>query len=223
MDAVPLSPAPSAVRVPSLHSRTGRLVAIAGLIAVGVALIGFAAGLWLANSSPPASTTTEHNTTSAVGTEPAASGAGDSATTVDSIVRASGGGASGRSETLVTALFGLGTLMLLAGIFFGRIQEVTLPGGAGLKLTPDAQAKVAAKVADEAKSNPQLSDDPATIERLYQITLDHLARRYAGPVLSEAPGGYYVAGAATVGDVPDTEVAEVVSEAAGKLVSDADS
>jgi hypothetical protein len=197
-----------------------------------VLLIGFATGLWLANGSPPASTTTQHNTTSVAGpdsgggsadTPTSGETAGNSQTTVDSVTTSSGGGTSGRSETLVIALFGLGALMLLCGIFFGRIQEVTLPGGTSLKLSEDAQAKVAAKVADEAKTNPQLSDDPQTIKRLYQITLDHLTQQYQAPGLTQTAQGYYVAAAPTLADISDTTVAEVVSRAAAKLASKVDS
>jgi hypothetical protein len=218
---------PAAVRVPSVHSKGGRNAAIVALVILGVALIGLATGLWLANGSPSKSTITKHDTTivSKAPVRGSAPGSPNHAqkrtqTTVNSSETTSGGGPSRRSETLVITLLALGSLLFLCGVFFGRIQEVTLPGGAGLKLSEAVQAKVAAKVASEAKANPKLGDDPATIARLYQMTLDHLGTLYPESAIAQSSTGYYVAGGTPlVTDIPDKKVTDAVSLAAEKLTS----
>jgi hypothetical protein len=225
----PAMTVPGAVRVPSVHSKRGRQAAVATLVTLGVALMGFAAVLWLGNGSPPASTTIEHTKSraprghasrAAPRTGPRATHA---ATRVTKATKTTGGGVSRRSETLVIALITLGAFLLLAGLFFGRIQEVTLPGGAGFKLTTDTQAKVAARAVAEAKVNPDIPDNPATVKILIQTATQELEQRHREPQVSETPEGYYVAGPPVIADIPSAEVAAVVSEAAVKLAAESDS
>jgi len=203
-----------------------------GLIGMGIALIGLATALWLSNGSPAESTTQKRDTTRVSGSAAAAAGGSDSGasracgckssgkTVVESVEAVSGGGPSKRSETLVITLFGLGTLLFLCGVFYGRIQEVTLPGGAGFKLGESAQAKVKSTVVEAAKSNPDLTDDPETIARLYEMTLQFLMTRYPQPGgVVETEQGYYVAGMPIVTDFPEEKVKQAAVEAAEALAA----
>jgi hypothetical protein len=88
-----------------------------------------------------------------------------------------------RSEPVAVTLFGLGALVFLSGVFFVRIAEVTLPGGAGFKLAPSAQSRVVEKVAQAAQSEGRL--DPQTLRKFYEATVEELAR--AWPYAASAP------------------------------------
>ncbi|HEX8690566.1 MAG TPA: hypothetical protein VF729_10025, partial [Solirubrobacterales bacterium] len=58
------------------------------------------------------------------------------------------------SESVLIAGLGLGGLFLLTGAFYGRIREITLPGGAGLKigeLPPEKEEELAKTIAEQSK------------------------------------------------------------------------
>jgi hypothetical protein len=78
-----------------------------------------------------------------------------------------------RSESVAATLFGLGALRFLCGIFFTRLAQLTLPGGAGMELLPPAtQAKVLKKAAAIAKERD--ADSPDTISTIYFTLLNGL-------------------------------------------------
>lgn len=143
----------------------GRYAAMVVLIALGTAMIVFGAWLWLGTSRPPSSsvdrtsTTTVQKPTSPSDTTPAV-------TTVRATDTTHPAEPTHQSESLTALLLGLGTLLVLCGIFFSRIAKVTLPGGAGFELAPADQAKVVAKTAATAKERG--IEDPDAIARIYQ-------------------------------------------------------
>ncbi|HEX2162246.1 MAG TPA: hypothetical protein VHF88_10560 [Thermoleophilaceae bacterium] len=64
------------------------------------------------------------------------------------------------SDTVPLAAVGIGGLLFLCGAFFGRLREITLPGGAGIKLD-DAKQHMDEKVeqaAEKAVEGKQLSE-----------------------------------------------------------------
>ena len=92
------------------------------------------------------------------------------------------------SDSLVIAGLGLGTLMVLCGAFFGRIREITLPGGAGLKLAELTESKketlrdkVAEKTAAEVPEELKLEVGVAAYDRV----LEKLRAQFPGAVLAE--------------------------------------
>jgi hypothetical protein len=65
------------------------------------------------------------------------------------------------SDTLPLAAVSVGGLLVLCGAFFGRLREITLPGGAGIKIG-DAQEQVNEKIdarAQEAAAEGQIEPD----------------------------------------------------------------
>jgi hypothetical protein len=67
------------------------------------------------------------------------------------------------SDTLPLAAVGIGGLLVLCGAFFGRLREITLPGGAGIKLG-DAKEHLEEKVvkaAEETARQESLSTEQA--------------------------------------------------------------
>lgn len=218
--AVP--PIPPAVRVPSVRSGRGRIAAIAGLILVGLTLLGFGIGLWLSGGEAGPSNIEKTSTTRITKPPKAEARGGTTTTAVESTEKSAPGEPAERSEAIVAAALGLGSILFLCGIFFGRIQEVTLPGGAGFKLGPAAQAKLAEKVTATAKARDDLSDDPETIAALYRAALDELAQRpptlpAEAPVIEES-GVYYAAPPVEVApgdDYLDGVVAEAAERVSG--------
>src|SRR3954453_1762226 len=154
-----------AVRVSSISHPWLRRLAVMTLVALGVGMVVLGAVIWLDTSAPGKSTVTKSSTTQV--TKPASrrNPGGTTTTTVSSTDTTTPGNPSVRSEPLAAALFGLGALVFLTGVFFGRLEEVTLPGGAGFKLSPAAQATVVEKVAKEAETARRL--EPQTLRRLY--------------------------------------------------------
>jgi len=213
-----------AVRVPSVHTKTARHAAVVLLIAVGLGLIGLASGLWLSDGSPPNATTIKRTatrphpkSTQSTTSKARCKCAGKRKTVVKTTERKKGGGPSKRSETLSLALLGLGGLFVLCGVFFGRIQEVTLPGGGSLKLTEETQAQIASKVVDVANNDPGLTADAATIGRLYEKTLESLTATHRPAMVAETEEGFYVVGAPVLSEIPDEKVEQAAEVAAEEL------
>lgn len=161
------------VRVPSITHPKLRGLAVTGLVVVGLALLVLGAAIWL-NRSAPGKTTTSNTSTTTVSKT-----AGITTTKVGSTGTTTPGAPSIRSEAVAATLFALGALVFLCGTFFARISEVTLPGGAGFKLTPETQAKVVEKVATQAESEG-LPLQPDTLRRWYEATLAELGASTAG-------------------------------------------
>jgi hypothetical protein len=161
------APVQDPVRVPSIQHPTLRAFAVVGLLAVGLALLVLGAAIWLDRTAPGKSTTSNTSTTTV--TKHAAA----TTTTVNSTDTTTPGSPSIRSEAVAGTLFALGALVFLCGMFFSRIAEVTLPGGAGFKLAPATQAKVVEKVAAQAKAKG-LPLEPGTLRQLYEATLVEL-------------------------------------------------
>jgi hypothetical protein len=161
-----------AVRSPTVTKPLLRVLAVVSLIAVGLALLVLGSVSLLDNSAPGASTVAKKSTTSV--TAPPKDQGGTTTTTVSSTDTTTPGKTSVRSESVAAALFGLGAIVFLIGVFFGRIQEVTLPGGGGFKLSPKAQEAVKEKVAEKVEQDPTLTADPKTAITLYEAALTEL-------------------------------------------------
>jgi hypothetical protein len=83
-----------------------------------------------------------------------------------------GDGATKRTETtkysdaLPLAAVGVGGLLILCGAFFGRLREITLPGGAGIKLG-EVQQQVDEKIEEKAQEQAEKGNvDPGKISDL---------------------------------------------------------
>jgi hypothetical protein len=62
------------------------------------------------------------------------------------------------ADTLVLAVVGTGVLLIICGAFYGRIREITIPGGAGLKLA--APETLASAVDSAVEKRAQGVRDP---------------------------------------------------------------
>lgn len=180
MRSVAGSASPGTVRSPTITSPILRVLAVAGLLLVGVTLLVLGSVTLFDNSAPGASTVAKQSTTEV--TAPAKDQAGTTTTAVSSRDVATPGEPSFRSESLAATLFALGAIVFLIGIFFGRIQEITLPGGGGFKLSPETTEAVKEKVAKKLKQDPTLTEDPQTAIALYESAISEL------PVLQTSPG-----------------------------------
>jgi hypothetical protein len=162
-----------AVRTPTVTNPWLRGFAVAGLIGIGISLLILASIALFDTTAPGASNVAKTSTTSVAA--PPKDVGGKTTTTVSSTETTTPGKAGVRSESVAAALFGLGAILFLVGIFFGRIQEVTLPGGGGFKLvSPEVKEAVTEKVAQKVQQDPALTDDPKTAIALYEATLDKL-------------------------------------------------
>ncbi len=207
------SVASGAVRSPSVTNPTLQVLAVVALIAVGLALLVLGSVALLDNSAPGANTVSRKSTTSV--TAPRQAQGGTTTTTVYSTATTTPGKASVRSESVAAALFGLGAIVFLIGIFFGRIQEVTLPGGGGFKLSPAAQETVKDKVAEKLQQDPNLTADPKTAIKLYAAALREL-QRMSGVAPREL--GYSAPIGATLETSPGDDVlGEAIDRAAKTL------
>jgi hypothetical protein len=220
--ATPVPASASAVRVPSVHTKLWRTLAVIGLVTVGLVLIGYGAVLWLAGGSAASTTVHKASTTTVDKPANADTQGGTTTTRVDTTDTSTPGQPAERSEAVVAALLGLGSVLFLCGVFFGRIQEVTLPGGAGLKLAPEAQARLAEKVTAAANEAPKLSaEDPETIRRLYQRALAEMSSELAAaapePAVMQGPGGYYIAAPTPEVSPPDDYLDRMVARATEQL------
>jgi hypothetical protein len=75
------------------------------------------------------------------------------------------------SDTLPLTAVGVGGLLVLCGAFFGRLREITLPGGAGIKLA-DAKEKLDEKVEEKAKRKAEQGEVPeGKVEDLKEAAL----------------------------------------------------
>jgi hypothetical protein len=54
------------------------------------------------------------------------------------------------SDSFQLGLLGFAAVFTLAGVFYGRLSAITLPGGIGIKLTPEQQQQATAAVARRA-------------------------------------------------------------------------
>jgi hypothetical protein len=210
-----------AVRVRSIETDSLHNMAVAGLILLGLALLVLGGVVWLDTTAPGASKVGKTSTT-IVSKQGLAT-----TTTVRSTDTTTPGKSTLRSETVAGTLFGLGALLFLCGLFFGRISEVTLPGGAGFKLDPAAQAKVVAKVAERAQQTKGLEPEPETMQKLYTAAIQELLRTRAttpGTPQTQGPGGTptpeLAAGASGWGTSPSDDVIDAAVDAAVKQVAD---
>jgi hypothetical protein len=70
------------------------------------------------------------------------------------------------SDTLPLAAVGVGGLLILCGAFFGRLREITLPGGAGIKIG-DAQEQVEQKINEKAEEAAKKGEvEPSKVDAL---------------------------------------------------------
>ncbi len=173
MATMPSIATSEAARKPSVTNPWLRRLAVTGLVAIGLALLILASIALFDTQAPGANSVNKTSTTSAVA-PPTGSG-GKTTTTVLSTETTTPGKTSVRSESVAAALFGLGSILFLVGVFFGRIQEVTLPGGGGVKLiSPEVKEAVTEKVAEKVKQDPNIPENPETAIALYEATLNQL-------------------------------------------------
>jgi hypothetical protein len=90
------------------------------------------------------------------------------------------------SDTLVIAALGLGGLLVLCGAFFGRLREITLPGGGGIKLAELAEPKKEAlqeKIAG-ASIDADVPDElkPRLATAAYDRSLEKFRAQFPGAV-----------------------------------------
>jgi hypothetical protein len=96
------------------------------------------------------------------------------------------------SDNLVIAGLALGALLVLCGAFFGRIREITLPGGAGLKLAELTESKketLQEKVTEKASAAVSVERTPEVAVAAYGRALEKLRAQFPGAVLAEPPDG----------------------------------
>jgi hypothetical protein len=101
---------------------------------LAVALITLALVFWLVPTENETTTTTETSTSKVF--QPGASNPKTTNTTKNTETRGPG---TARSDTVLALLLGTGALLVLVASFWGRIQEIGLPGGGSIKLQ-DAEA-----------------------------------------------------------------------------------
>lgn len=73
------------------------------------------------------------------------------------------------SDSVLIAGLGIGGLLVLTGAFYGRIREITLPGGAALKLgdlPEEKEQELAKAVEDKAKAEAGKSETPVSADAL---------------------------------------------------------
>jgi hypothetical protein len=82
------------------------------------------------------------------------------------------------SDSVLVAGMGLGALFLLSGAFFGRIREITLPGGISMKvgdLPPEKEEELKDAIAEKAKtkaaSQPGVASEKLQEEAAKQAAL----------------------------------------------------
>jgi hypothetical protein len=173
MGTVPAVATSQATRKPTVTNPWLQGFAVAGLIGIGVVLLVLAS-IALFDTTAPGTSKVAKTSTTSVAAPPKELG-GTTTTTVLSTEATTPGKSSVRSESVAAALFGLGSILVLTGIFFGRIQEVTLPGGGGVKLiSPEVKEAVTEKVAEKVEQDPALTADPKTAIALYEATLNRL-------------------------------------------------
>ena len=182
----------AAVTKPTVSNPWLRGLAVAALVVVGVALLVLGGVALLNNRAAGQSTVNKTSTTTV--DAPAKDKAGTTTTKVDSTDTTTPGKGVVRSETVAAALFGLGAIVFLTGVFFGRVQEIVLPGGAVLKLTQKQQEAVREQVAEEIKKDPELATDPIAVIEFYDAAREELlALSYPRAELGTSPGDDYVA------------------------------
>jgi hypothetical protein len=143
---------------------------------IGVALVTIALFAWLLPEEDTTKTVSEGSTTAAESTAaptiPAEegstmpgqeSGSGTSTTKVEKTTETTTPPASRRSEALVAALFGVGAVLILAGVFANRITSLKFPGGE-IALV---QAKVAEALA--AKTTPRTPEERDKVRAAYLL------------------------------------------------------
>lgn len=159
-----------------------RGVAAGILVVLGLGLLGFGGVVWLDTGAPGPSTVHKTSTTQVTTPGQLAKNGGTTTTSLQSTDTSTPGSASLRSEAVAATLFGLGALLVLTGLFFNRVTQVTFPGGGALTIGPDTQATLVAKAAETAEKQG-LPRDPATLAALYQAAFEELAKR--------RPAAYY--------------------------------
>ncbi len=146
MKAVPAVPAPvAAVAAPATKSKpselsTGERWLATLLIVIGILTIAILMSAFMARSSSWALVSKEtHEVTKATAQ------AGEKTST-----------STEYSASVLIAGLSLGAVFLLTGAFYARIREITLPGGAALKLgelPPDKEKKLNGEIAEKAKES----------------------------------------------------------------------
>lgn len=152
-----------------------RWAAMIGLVVVGIALLGYGAVLWWVPDPARVSDVTKTSTTEVAKPPNEATQGGTTTTRVSSTDTSSPAPASRRSETVVLAVLGLGSLLLLCGMLFDRLQKVTFPGGGSVELA--VQETLVEKVVAKAKADPTI-DDPQTIAKLYRAAAEDLSGKW---------------------------------------------
>jgi hypothetical protein len=91
------------------------------------------------------------------------------------------------STVLITGL-GIGALLFLSGAFYGRIREITLPGGGGIKvgdMPPEKKEELQKKIEKKAPAKAQALSGTSTDELVKEAVKEAdllFKHKYWGPV-----------------------------------------
>ncbi len=94
------------------------------------------------------------------------------------------------SDSLVIAGLALGALLVLCGAFFGRIREITLPGGVGIKLAELTESKketLQEKVTEKASAAVPEERKPKVAVAAYGLALEKFRAQFPGAAEAEPP------------------------------------
>lgn len=93
------------------------------------------------------------------------------------------------SDSVLIAGLGIGGLLVLTGAFYGRIREITLPGGAALKLgelPEEKEQELDKAVADKAQAKAGESEAPVSADALVEEARNQarliFQQKYWGPI-----------------------------------------
>jgi hypothetical protein len=117
--------------------------------------------------TPPASTVTTTSTTQGPHSTSVVTSNASKGTTAKTT------STSTPSEGVLLALLGSGVILAVAGALYTRISAITLPGGAGITLTPEEAQRVVARVAEKAGEEttpPDIAQATSTALQLAQAT-----------------------------------------------------
>jgi hypothetical protein len=119
---------------------------------------------------------------------------------------------SRRSETLTGILLGLGGILLLTVAFFSKVQEITLPGAASIKMFPQVPPEAQKKVAAGIATTPNLSNAPTKAELAYVSAFSKLQSQMLEDAKTAVAAGKTPALTSPGDDDIDRATAEAINE-----------
>lgn len=119
---------------------------------------------------------------------------------------------SRRSETLTGILLGLGGILLLTMAFFSKVQEITLPGAASIKMFPQVPPEAQKKVVAGIATTPNLANAPSKAELAYVSALNKLQSQMLEDAKTAVAAGETPALTSPGDDDIDRATAEAINE-----------